>query len=86
MTQNSSQQHGGGREGAGRPKGSPDRIRLRIREEAAEHSSAAIETLRAILEGGADEGLKLAAATAILGAAVGHAASQRNNIDGAITR
>ena len=62
--------HGGIREGAGRPAGSPNRatvdMKARMYELAREYTMTAFETLLDVAENGTSDSARIAAATAIL--------------------
>jgi hypothetical protein len=66
---------GGKREGAGRPKGSPNRAtaeqKLLFAAKAMELSDLALEALAAVAQGGESEAARVSAATAILDRAFG---------------
>jgi hypothetical protein len=61
-------ERGGKREGAGRPKGSPNRAtvdaKMRLAELAKQHAATAIETLAEIAENGQTDQARIAAACA----------------------
>ena len=62
--------HGGQRDGAGRPAGTPNRAtvdqKATLSELAREHTAAAFDALTDICENGLSESARVAAATAIL--------------------
>ena len=63
-------EHGGHRQGAGRPAGSPNRAtvdqKARLSELARQHAGTAIEALAQVAESGQTETARIAAACAIL--------------------
>jgi hypothetical protein len=74
-------EHGGHRQGAGQPAGSPNRatvdLKMRLCELARQHAGTAIETLAEIAESGQAESARIAAACAILDRGYGRPAEAR---------
>jgi len=63
--------HGGRREGAGRRKGTANRVTRQIREAAQEHGEAALKKLVSLMNKGDTDSVKLGAAKEILDRAYG---------------
>lgn len=57
---------GGARPGAGRPKGSPDKVTRTLKELAREYTAEALEALVAVLKSSDSDAARVSAANAIL--------------------